>query len=89
MKVIVSRSGGFAGIRTTWEVQVDEQPDRSAWAELLDGLPWDEMSETAPQPDRYVYRIRCAPHEVVLGEQQVCGPWQELIDRVRGVNEGR
>ena len=87
MKVVVSRSGGFAGIRTTWEVQVDEQPDRSAWAELLDGLPWGAVAEAAPQPDRYVYRIRCAPHEVVLGEQQVCGPWRELIDRVRGVNE--
>ena len=89
MKVVVSRSGGFAGIRTTWEVQVDEQPDRSAWAEMISGLPWAEVSETAPQPDRYVYRIRCAPHEVVIGEQQVCGPWKELIDRVRGVNEGR
>lgn len=88
MKVVVSRSGGFAGIRTTWEVQVDEQPDRAVWAEMLSGLPWDEVSETAPQPDRYVYRIRCAPHEVVLGEQQVYGLWQELIDRVRGVNEG-
>ncbi|TFC25962.1 hypothetical protein E3O53_06500 [Cryobacterium sp. TMT2-18-3] len=89
MKVVVSRSGGFAGIRTTWEVQVEEQPDRSAWTELLRGLPWDEVSATAPQPDRYVYRIRCAPHEVVLGEQQVSGPWKDLIDRVRGVNEGR
>ena len=89
MKVVVSRSGGFAGIRTTWEVQVDEQPDRSAWADLLAGLPWDEVSETAPQPDRFIYRIRCAPHEVVLGEQQVCGPWKELIDRVRAVIEGR
>lgn len=89
MKVVVSRSGGFAGIRTTWEVQVDDQPDRSAWADLLAGLPWDEVSAAAPQPDRFVYRIRCAPHEVVLGEQQVFGPWQELIDRVRTVNEGR
>ena len=87
MKVVVSRSGGFAGIRTTWEVQVDEQPDRSVWAELLEGLPWDEVSETAPQPDRYVYRIRCAPHEVVLGEQQVCGPWRDLIDRVKATTE--
>ena len=87
MKVVVSRSGGFAGIRTTWEVQVDDQPDRSSWAELLRALPWDSVSKTAPQPDRFVYRIRCAPHEVVLGEQQVSGPWKELIDRVRGVIE--
>ncbi|TFC51292.1 hypothetical protein E3T26_10375 [Cryobacterium sp. TMT1-21] len=89
MKVVVSRSGGIAGIRRTWEVQVDEQPDASAWMALLDTLPWNDVATEAPQPDRYIYRIRCAPHEVVLGEQQVCGPWQDLIDRVRGVIEPR
>ncbi|MBC7443623.1 MAG: hypothetical protein H7311_14070 [Ramlibacter sp.] len=87
MRVVVSRSGGIAGIRTTWEVQVDDQPDASDWTRFLDTLPWDEVAAEAPQPDRYAYRIRCAPHEVVLGEQQVRGPWKELIDRVRGANE--
>jgi hypothetical protein len=28
MKVSVTRSGGFAGLRRTWAVTVDEQPDR-------------------------------------------------------------
>ena len=87
MKVIVSRSGGIAGIRITWEVQVDDQPDASTWTELVDALPWDEVTESDPEPDRYVYRIRCAPHEVVLGEPQVSGPWRELVDRVRAVNK--
>jgi len=88
MKVIVSRSGGIAGIRTTWEVQVDEQPDALDWRELLDALPWDQVEESAPEPDRYVYRIRCAPHEVVLAEPKVSGRWKDLVDRVRAVNEG-
>ena len=89
MKVIVTRSGGIAGMRVTWEVQVDEQPDAPGWRELLGALPWDEARRSAPEPDRYVYRIRCAPHEVVLPERQVAGPWKDLVDRVRAVNEGR
>jgi hypothetical protein len=87
MKVIVSRSGGIAGVRVTWEVQVDEQADAEAWADFLTSLPWDDVVERAPQPDRYVYRIRCAPHEVVLAEPDLSGPWRQLVDRVRTAND--
>ena len=88
MKVVVSRSGGIAGLRVTWDVQVDEQPDAAAWMRFLEDLPWDEAEDSAPMPDRYVYRIRCAPHEVVLAEPQVHGAWKDLIDRVRAASEG-
>jgi hypothetical protein len=83
MKVIVSRSGGMAGIRLTWEVRVEEQPDPKTWAEFLNSLPWDDVTDT---PDRFSYRIRCAPHEVVLSEPQVKGPWRDLVNRVRAAN---
>lgn len=86
MKVIVSRSGGMAGVRLTWEVRVDEQPDAQTWAEFLNDLPWEAVSDSPPQPDRYIYRIRCAPHEVVLAEPQLSGPWRELVDRVQAAN---
>jgi hypothetical protein len=42
MDVIVSRSGGFAGLRRVWRVDVEEQPDERAWRDLLGSLPWDE-----------------------------------------------
>jgi hypothetical protein len=87
MKVVVSRSGGIAGLRVTWDVQVDEQPDAATWVQFLEQLPWDQAEETAPMPDRYDYRIRCAPHEIVLAEPQVSGPWQDLIDRVRAASD--
>lgn len=87
MKVIVSRSGGVTGIRVTWEVRVDDQPDPSKWAQFLQELPWDSVDDSEPQPDRYMYRIRFAPHEVVLSEPQVAGPWRELVDRVRMAND--
>jgi len=88
MKVVVSRSGGMAGIRTTWEVDVDAQPDADDWASLITALPWAEVAVRAPEPDRFVYRIRCPPHEVVLAEPQLCGPWKELVDRVKASQSG-
>lgn len=86
MKVIVSRSGGTAGIRLTWEVRVDEQADALSWADFLGSLPWNDVTDSDPVPDRYLYRIRCAPHEVVLAEPEINGPWRVLIDRVQAAN---
>ena len=86
MRVVVSRSGGIAGMRLVWDVRIDDQPDASAWRELLAALPWDDTPPAVPEPDRYVYRIRCPPHDVVLAEPQLRGPWQELVDKVRAAS---
>lgn len=83
MDVIVSRSGGFAGLRLTWEVRVEEQPDPREWYLLIDELPWTEPRPAPPEPDRFVYRIRCEPHEATLAERQLTGPWRQLVDRVQ------
>jgi hypothetical protein len=111
MLVIVTRSGGFAGLRRTWSVLVDEQPDAADWLVLLAELPWDEVRPEPPQPDRFVYVIRYErqggaagtpdtaqesprpstvhqladppEREATLAEQQLQGPWRELVDRVR------
>jgi hypothetical protein len=83
MKVSVTRSGGFAGLRRTWAVIVDEQPDRDAWDDLLGRVPWGEGTRSVPQPDRYVYEIRYSRRRVTLPEQQLTGVWKELVDRVR------
>jgi hypothetical protein len=83
MKVSVTRSGGFAGVSRTWAVTIDEQPDPDGWNSLLDRLPWSEGVSSAPQPDRYVYEIRYSRRRVTLPEQQLTGPWRELVDRVR------
>lgn len=91
MDVIVSRSGGFAGLRRVWRVDVDEQPDETAWRELLGSLPWDEDDSAqreqgraaAGGPDRFVYEIRVQTHHVRLGETQLDGAWRELVDRVK------
>ena len=107
MLVIVTRSGGFGGLRRTWSVLIDEQPDAADWLVLLAELPWDDVPPQPPQPDRFVYVIRYerqsgAPvardtasrplatdppeREATLAEQQLQGPWRELVDRVRTAN---
>ena len=89
MEVIVSRSGGLAGIRLVWEVAVDDQPDRDDWVLLIEELPWSAVPPAPPEPDRFVYRIECAPHRATLAERQVTGPWRTLVDRVRETTEPR
>ena len=55
-------------------------------SQLVSSLPWDDAPpEAHGEPDRYVYRISCEPHEVVLGERALEGPWRVLVERVRAV----
>ena len=83
MKVQVWRSGGLLGRRVEWAVVVDEQPDPDQWYLLISELPWNEHPTENTMPDRYTYEIHCEPHEAVIAEQQLVGPWRELVDRVR------
>ncbi len=87
MDVIVSRSGGLAGLRLTWEVRVEEQPDPREWYLLIEELPWSEARPVPPEPDRFIYRIRCEPHEATLADRQLTGPWRQLVDRVQETTE--
>jgi hypothetical protein len=88
MKVTVVRTGGVAGIRRTWSVEVSAQPDPTAWERLVDALPWDAPPAEDRAPDRFVYLITVTvatveEHEVRLGESALDGPWRELVERVR------
>lgn len=83
MKVNLLRSGGFAGLRTGWEVQVDEQADADQWLTLVDACPWDEPAPPDPGNDRYIYELRVDDRRTVLGEGSLRGPWRSLADRVR------
>ncbi len=83
MIVVVSRSGGFAGIRLTWKLSVDGRPDVADWLALIAELPWEDVVATAPEPDHYVYTIHCAEQTTTLNEPQLEGPWRELVHRVQ------
>lgn len=83
MKITVVRSGGFAGLSRRWVVIIDQQEDPAAWISLIDELPWGARPVTAPQPDRFVYSIRVSRRRITLAEQELSGPWRELIERVK------
>jgi hypothetical protein len=83
MRIVVTRTGGFAGMTSTWDIEVEQQPDSREWEILIDTIPWQQPPPAPAEPDRYQYRIRCDPHDVTLAERQVTGPWKELVDRVK------
>jgi hypothetical protein len=87
MKITVVRSGGIAGISTSWEVTIDDRDDRDAWIGLIEQLPWHTVAGTRAGPDRYSYRIRCARRQVTIAEPQLTGPWRELVERVQKAAE--
>jgi len=89
MLLSVSRSGGLAGLLLVWEVDVDRQPDRDAWVGLIADIPWQDARPAPIEPDRYVYRIHCPPHDATVPERQLTGPWRDLVDRVRDTTEPR
>jgi hypothetical protein len=92
MKVTVSRSGGFAGLTRSWSVDVDSEPDTESWLVLIDRVPWSQARATprAVQPDRFVWVITAETRptrKAELPEQQLTGPWRDLVDRVRRTSE--
>lgn len=83
MRVTVTRSGGFAGLTRVWSVRIEEQPDEAQWRELLEQLPWDSADESTDDPDRFVYRVNCESRESTISEQNLSGPWRELVEKVQ------
>lgn len=83
MKVNVVRTGGFAGLTQGWEVRVDEQPNAQEWESLVDSCPWDNPELCKPGADRFVYEVSAGQRSATLSEQDVQGPWRELVEKVR------
>ncbi|KAA9111690.1 hypothetical protein F6B43_06065 [Microbacterium rhizomatis] len=85
----MTRSGGFAGLRREWSAAPPADQE-SQWIALIQSCPW-EAATREPTPrgaDRFVWRIhaRCGPdeHAAELADDDVSGPWRDLVDVVRG-----
>jgi hypothetical protein len=78
--LVVTRSGGFAGLRLERQLPLGELPDEQArrWYDLLDSGRLLQLDPVDPSPDRFVYRLSGPGLEVTAGEQQ-------LPDDVRGL----
>ncbi|WP_445153963.1 protealysin inhibitor emfourin [Arthrobacter sp. Hor0625] len=94
MKITVQRSGGIAGMDRVWSVQALTADDRNQWDPLVEACPWDELpgregTGSAPQPDRFIYRIRAGQRRATLPERELVGPWRTLVDCTRAAAENR
>ncbi|QGN34831.1 protealysin inhibitor emfourin [Microlunatus sp. Gsoil 973] len=71
--VAISRSGGFAGVTRTAEVDLDSDVGRRI-SQLLDRVDFDDFTPAAPtpgRPDRFVYRLSYGDLQLTVGEQDV------------------
>lgn len=85
MKLTVIRSGGFAGMTRTWEVEVPEPDAADRWLPLLkhgDGAPRREPSGR----DTFQYHITLNGCTMTVDEQSLDQSLRELIELARRGN---
>ncbi|MCS5723519.1 hypothetical protein N1028_11095 [Herbiconiux sp. CPCC 203407] len=92
LRITVARSGGVAGMSPSWTVTAEGENDVDGWLDLVESCPWDAGDAGDPDgADRIVYTIRVlvqAPEvegerDARVPEQQLTGPWRDLVDRVK------
>lgn len=89
-KIRFERSGGFAGIRLTAEIEADALPEdqKKEIAELLDDMDFEELpanlGNRTPLPDEFVYSIivesGSQKYEVLASESALPEDAQPLIE---------
>ena len=82
--VTVVRTGGVAGMRRSWTVEVGED-DAPAWWPLVEACPWDAVPDADGDgvPDQLVYDVRANDRTARLTESRLEGPWHDLTEAVR------
>ena len=94
-KIKFERTGGFAGIRLTAEIDMDNLPEdqKREIIDLLDEADFDELSEKhtdkLPIPDEFVYSImvhsREKEYQVLAGESALPNDLQPLIEILESI----
>lgn len=86
--VHVVRTGGFAGLTREWTAQ-PPPAEASRWVGLIEECPWEAAASAAPRgADRFAWRISARraddpPRRAELTDDELQGPWRELVDEVR------
>ena len=82
--ITVARTGGFAGLRREWTIEVAAPHDAEHWRPIVEACPWDATDGRADgTADGFVYDLRVADHQAVVAERELDGPWRQLVDEVR------
>lgn len=82
----VARSGGFAGIKREWSIEVTESEQAQRWVRLIEACPWTDAGGD-PHPDGFIYAFHAADLEAVVPEQRLDGPWRTLADEVQRASD--
>lgn len=95
--VLVTRTGGFAGLTKRWRAEPAES-EASEWIALISQCPWDAVADrssthgsthhAARGADRFTWAIhaRCGEeheHDAELTDDDLVGAWRRLVDAVR------
>lgn len=83
MHIVVSRSGGFAGLRRSWRIDTESCDDPDGWHDLVDTLPRESPAAQPGPPDDFAWTITVARTTVTIPGSRLDGPWARLVDRVR------
>jgi hypothetical protein len=89
-RIKFERTGGFAGLRITKDLKLEDLPDEQARtiSELLDDLDFEELPEQmmgdSNMPDQFTYTITVETkkweHTVTTGETSAPEKMQELLE---------
>jgi Emfourin len=80
--VTVTRSGGFAGLVRTAELDTAAAPDGDRVEQAVRRLDPARVPSSGPQRDRYVYRLQVPGAEMTVAEQDLEAELAWLVERV-------
>jgi hypothetical protein len=84
-KIAVRRSGGYAGVTRSGELDLDADPQGPEVRQLLIQADLDRLTTSDPVPDRFIYTVALGDWELVVPEQDLT---PELHRVVRIVLDG-
>ena len=80
-RVTVRRTGGFAGLRASGEVDLDaDDPRAPEVAALLERVDLTAVAGGSPQPDRYVYAFDLCGVRATVPEQHLTGDLRRIAE---------
>ncbi|TWD83936.1 hypothetical protein FB561_5107 [Kribbella amoyensis] len=88
MFLTVRRSGGFAGLTASGELETTGEPDVNRLEAAAHGLDQARLGTGRPQADRYVYRLEvrtepsAEPVTYTVAEQDLDETTAWLLDRI-------
>ncbi|MFF0275020.1 MULTISPECIES: protealysin inhibitor emfourin [unclassified Streptomyces] len=82
MRIRVRRTGGFAGIERSAEVDTSGRPDAAEWHALAGAVLADGDDRAEGVPDGFRYEITVDAHTVHCGDPRLTEAQRTLVSRV-------